>query len=213
MILRFKYNLEKDIYNYLAINGAKYKGGNSHALDYYFKKFPDGPTEDNLKKFIIEYVDYNHIDINQKLASIQEFWAKIEAKFINKMNRLFKINFPLEKIIAYLTTADRCTLGSDYFFVAVFGHQQNKIIMHELLHFYTYIAFEKEFSQLDEKQIYDVKETITELLNQEFSDLIKISESGYPQHKELREKFRLFWREEKDIKKTVNRLIDFIKQL
>jgi len=212
MILKFKYDLEKDVYNYLAINGAKYKGGNSRALDYYFKRFPDGLTEDNLKKFIAEYIDYNHIDINQKLASIQESWAKVETEFISRMNRLFKIDFPLETFTAYLTTADRCTLGKDYFFVAIFSQQQNKIIMHELLHFYTYIAFEKEFSQLDEKQIYDIKETITELLNQEFSDLTGVPDSGYPQHKELREKIRFFWQEEKDIKKAVNRLIDFIKQ-
>ena len=212
MILKFKYDLEKDVYNYLAINGAKYKGGNSRVLDYYFKKFPAGLTEDNLKKFIAGYISYNHIDINQKLASIQESWAKVEAEFISRMNCLFKIDIPLEKFIAYLTTADRCTLGSDYFFVAVFGQHQNKIIMHELLHFYTYIAFEKEFFQLDEKQIYDVKETMTELLNLEFSDLIGVPDAGYLQHKELREKFRRFWQEGKDIKRTVNKLIDFIKQ-
>ncbi len=213
MILRFKYNLDKDIYNYLAINGAKYKGGSSRALDYYFKRFPDGLTEDNLKKFIAGYVDYNHVDINQKLVSIQESWAKVEAEFISRMNRLFKISFPLETFTAYLTTADRCTLGSDYFFVAVFGQQQNKIIMHELLHFYTYIAFKKEFFQLEEKQIYDVKETMTELLNQEFSDLIGIPDGGYPQHKELREKFRQFWLEKKDIEKAVNKLIGDVRRL
>ena len=210
MTLIFKYNLDKDVYNYMAINGAKYKGGDSRVLGYYFKKFPDGLTEDNLKKFIVGYVDYNHIDIDQKLNFIKKSWEKIEAKFIDRANRLFNIDFPLEKFTAYLTTADRCALGDAYFFVAVLSSQQNKIIMHELLHFYTYIAFEKEFSELNEKQNYDIKETMTELLNLEFSDLIGTPDAGYPQHKELREKFQQFWQEEKDIKEAVNKLIDFV---
>ena len=212
MILKFKYDLERDIYNYMAINGAKYKGGNSRVLDLLLKKHPDWLNHDDIKKWIPDYVSYNHFDIDKKLSGIQKFWEKIEAEFINRMNRLFEIDFPLEKFTAYLTTADRCTIGDNYFFVSIHGQQQNRIIMHELLHFYTYATFEKEFSQLNEKQIYDIKEIMTELLNLEFSDLTGFPDAGYPIHMEFREKFCQFWQEEKNIKKTANKLIDLIKQ-
>ena len=211
MILKFKYDLEKDVYNYLAITGTKNKGGSSRVLDLLLLKHPDWLNHDDIKKWIPGYVSYNKFNIDQKLVSIQKSWEKIETEFIERANKIFKIDFPLSEITAYLTTADRCTIGDKYFFVTIHGQQQNRIIMHELLHFYTYVIFEKEFSKLNEKQIYDVKETMTELLNLEFSDLIENPDVGYPMHTELREKFRNFWQEEKDIKRTVNGLIDLIK--
>lgn len=208
MTLKFKYDLEKDVYNYLAIARTKHKGGNSRVLDLLLKKHPNWLNHDDIKKWIPRYIDYNNFDIDQRLITIQESWVKVETKFIERMNHIFKIDFHLKKITAYLTTADRCTLGNNYFFVTIHGQQQNRIIMHELLHFYTYSAFEKEFSRLNEKQIYDVKETITELLNLEFSDLIGFPDIGYPMHMELRKKFRQFWQEKpNDIKEAVNKLI------
>lgn len=212
MILKFKYDLEKDVYNYLAIAGTKHKGENSRVLDLLLAKHPNWLNHDDIKKWIPGYVDYNHFNIDQNLVAIQKSWAKVETEFVKRMNNIFKMDFPLDTITAYLTTADRCTLTEDYFFVTIHGQQQIRIIMHELLHFYTYVAFGKEFSQLNEKQIYDVKETMTELLNQEFSDLTGAPDAGYPQHQELRKKFQYLWQEEKGIKKAVNRLIDFIKQ-
>ncbi|MCX6719856.1 MAG: hypothetical protein NTV36_02000 [Candidatus Staskawiczbacteria bacterium] len=72
------------------------------------------------------------------------------------------------------------------------------------------IVFEKEFSELNEKQIYDVKETMTELLNLEFSDLMESPDTGYPMHMKFREKFNQFWQEEKDIKKATGKLINVV---
>lgn len=210
MILNFKYDLEKDVYNYLAIAGTKHKGGNSRVLDLFISKHPDWLNYDDIKKWIPSYVSYNNFDIDQKLISIQESWEKVETEFIKRANKIFEISFQLDKISAYLTTADRCTIGDDYFFITIHGHQQNRIIMHELLHLYTYAIFENEFSKLNEKQIYDIKETMTELLNLEFSDLIEAPDSGYVMHTELRQKFSQLWQEEKDIKKAVGKLIEIV---
>jgi hypothetical protein len=211
MILKFEYELEKDVYNYLAIVGTKNKGGNSHVLDLLTEKHPDWLNHDDIKKWIPGYVSYNHFDIDKSLNEIGNSWEKVEAEFIKRANKIFTIDFQLEKITAYLTTADRCTYGEDYFFVTIHGHHQLKIIMHELVHLYTVCAFKEELSKLTEKQAYDVKETITELLNLEFSDLLETPDDGYQIHKELREKFRQFWTEEKDIKKAVYKFVDYVK--
>jgi hypothetical protein len=69
--------------------------------------------------------------------------------------------------------------------------------MHELLHFYTWHTFGKKL--LDQgllKLVYNnIKESLTEILNLEFSDLMggKL-DSGYPQHQAMRQKFENFAR-------------------
>ncbi|OGZ38587.1 MAG: hypothetical protein A3F21_01165 [Candidatus Portnoybacteria bacterium RIFCSPLOWO2_01_FULL_38_39] len=82
--------------------------------------------------------------------------------------------------------------------------------MHELLHFYTRHAFGKKL--LDEglsKLAYnDAKESLTELLNLEFPDLLNgKSDNGYPQHKEMREKVRALWLKQKDISFLIQELV------
>ena len=54
----------------------------------------------------------------------------------------------------------------------------------------------------------DVKESLTEILNLEFSDLMggKL-DSGYPQHKEMRQKIRSLWSDKKSIFLMVQELI------
>ncbi len=210
MFLKIDYNLNKDIQNYQILSQVEYKGGVSKVLNLFSKKFFDDFSEENIKKFIKGFVDYNKIDINQKLIKIRGEWGAVEPIFTERINKIFGVNFPLENISAYLTTADRCTLGKNYFFVTVIGNRQKMIIMHELLHFYTFAVFKKELEVLSKKQVYDVKESMTELLNLEFFDLMEANEVGYPQHQELRIKVREFWLVDKNIKNTFNKLVDVI---
>ena len=82
--------------------------------------------------------------------------------------------------------------------------------MHELLHFYTWHAFGKKL--IDEglsRLVYnDIKESLTELLNVEFKDLLDGAvDKGYPQHQEIRAKIRNLWETEKDINKLVLNLL------
>ena len=82
--------------------------------------------------------------------------------------------------------------------------------MHELLHFYTWHAFGKKLVDegLSKLAYNDIKESLTELLNLEFSDLMggKL-DTGYPQHQEMRKKIKEVWKSEKDIDKLVLNLI------
>ena len=78
--------------------------------------------------------------------------------------------------------------------------------MHELLHFYTWYAFHDELMGhgVDEKRYNDIKESLTELLNLEFPDLMAgILDKGYPQHAKTRQKVRELWIATKDLHRTV----------
>ena len=77
--------------------------------------------------------------------------------------------------------------------------------MHELWHFYTWQRFGSDYETRLGKQKYnDIKEALTVLLNIECADLFPegMTDNGYPQHKELREKIVGIWKDTKDIEKV-----------
>lgn len=212
MPLNFKYALDKDIKNYRIISQAKYKGGNSKILDLFAKKFGDNLSDDNLSRFIKSFVDYNEINLEQKLVDFRSGWQLVEQEFIKRANAIFNYNLSINDITVYLTTNDRCgySLAENYFFLTTLSKKPNVIIMHELLHFYTHYAFKYELEKLDSKKVYDIKESLTELLNLEFLDLIEGPDYGYEQHQKLRELIKDLWPKHKKLKIVVQEIISKI---
>jgi len=72
--------------------------------------------------------------------------------------------------------------------VKMTGGDTNRNIAHELLHFYTWYAFSEELEKkgVSKEKYNDVKESLTEVLNTDFSDLLREIDTGYPQHHDLR---------------------------
>lgn len=209
MPLNFKYDLNKDIENYRIIAQVKYKGGDSKILDLFAKKFGDNLTDHNLSQFIKGFVDYNKIDLEQKLADFQRQWQPVEQEFIRRANNIFGYDLSIDNITVYLTTIDRCGyfFAGSYFFLGVRSKKPKMVIMHELIHFYTLCVFKDELEKLNDKKIYDIKESLTELLNLEFSDLIEGPDDGYEQHQKLRQLVRQYWLKEKNIRKLFEVLV------
>jgi len=84
--------------------------------------------------------------------------------------------------------------------------------MHELLHFYTWEAFGREFKKknvINERQYYDFKEALTEILNLEFADLMggDYKDLGYPQHQEMRKRIKECWNKYKNLRKVVEKVL------
>ncbi len=199
MLLPIQYSLKKDIINHQIIAHAKYKGKESKVTKLFNQRFGNDYSEDNLSQFIAGFVDYNKINFDERLLEIQASWSKIEIEYKRRMDLLFGCDYPLQQLTAYLTTNDRCAIASDYFFVTVFSQQTKRIICHELFHFYTYYIFGDQLKAMSEKQHYDIKESLIELLNLEFLDLIEAPESSYPGHELLREFIKRNWEKEKNI--------------
>lgn len=80
--------------------------------------------------------------------------------------------------------------------------------MHELFHFYTWQAFHKTLKKgFSEERYNDIKESLTELFNLEFADLMGgAKDKGYAQHKAMRDKIRAIWTKNKNIKNLVRQL-------
>lgn len=211
MFLNFKYDLDKDIENHKKVFGAVHKGGPSKMLELYEKKFGPGLNEENLFQFIKEYLTENSTGLNQCLVDFKKEWELVETEFLQRANKIFNCEFPINNITAYLTTNDRCTcnIAENYFFLTVLDKRPKLVIMHELFHFYTFSVFGSELAGFDSKMAYDIKESLAEILNLEFSDLMETADRGYSQHKEMRELVRENWLSNEDVKSVFDALVDY----
>ena len=121
-------------------------------------------------------------------------------------------------ITVYLTTSDKCgySIENNYFFIGTETKCPKLTIMHELFHFYTWYLLRDDLREknINKKTYYDIKESLTEILNMEFSDLLDCTDKGYLQHEKLRVLVRNHWLDAKDIRETfygvLNDSIDFV---
>lgn len=206
MKVSFEYNHEKDIYCLLTYGKSSNNSNKSTKIyDQLIGVFGENPTVEKTSTFINDYLLMNDIDIQESLVGFQEDWGTISDDYNKRAEGIFKISLP-SGITAYMTVNNRYpySIEDNSFFVSFPGSHSSKIAMHELWHFYTWYKFGIIWEEKIGKQKYnDIKESLTVLLNTECADLFKegMSDVGYPQHQELREKILQMWSEEKDIEK------------
>ena len=167
--------------------------------------------DQKLEAFITKYTAGQKLNLSSETERIENAWQPIERGFLKKVESIFGIPSPLDYVRVFLTTDTRCSysIENGYFFVSVSRPFQNKTIMHELLHFWTWWMFhqEVESGRMTKECHNDVKESLTELLNIEFQDLLDgARDDGYPQHKEMRAMAGKVWIETRDIKQTFEAL-------
>lgn len=212
MKLHFDYNIDKDIENFIngtrAINSKK----PTKFQIAFSEKYGDNFESEKIKSFIHEQDKTNNFDANKEIMAIEERWKIAEPIFIKRVEKIFGISYPVPIITVYLTHNERCTynIEQNYFFVRSGSEFSNNTLMHELLHFYTWHAFGRKL--LDEglpKLAYnDIKESLTELLNLEFFDLLNGKpDSGYPQHQEMRAEIKRLWLDRKSVKEIVDGIL------
>lgn len=202
MKLNFKYDLEKDIENFIksakSVNSKKPTGVMQKYIDTYGENF----VAENLKKFITEIL--KEVDANQIISDITSRWSDIEDEFIVRSEKIFGCSYPVEEVTVFLTTNSRCTYNTieKYFFVSIpRADVAHVTIMHELFHFYTKEAFE---SVISKEKYNDIKEALTVLINIEYADLMgDAKDEGYPQHAEMRQTITNLWTEGKNMKEMV----------
>ena len=211
MKINFKYNKERDIL--CLMNSGKSSFNSKQATKVYeelVEEYGENINENNISKFIDNYIKDNSIKIEKCINDYQEDWNSIENKYNRKAEEIFGISL-IKDIDVYITINTRCpySVEENWFFVSVCSNTLRKTVMHELWHFYTWYKFGNEWEQKLGKQKYnDIKESLTVLLNVEFKDLLNnIQDNGYPQHKELRDNILNIWNKEKDINSLWEELV------
>lgn len=211
MKLHFAYNIDKDIENFIKGTNATNSKKPTKFQISFSEKYGDNFETEKVKAFIEEQDKVSGFDANKEIVAVEARWKNAEPIFIERVEKLFGISYPAPIITVYLTHNERCTynIEQNYFFVRIDSEFSNNTIMHELLHFYTWHTFGKKL--LDEglsKLAYnDIKESLTELLNLEFSDLMNGKrDEGYPQHQEMRATIKESWLIERKIPPIIEKL-------
>lgn len=209
MKIIFRYQLEKDIENFNAANNFFIKRPTK--IQTRYNEIYNGQlTDKNIKEFIGSFVKENKINIKNQTVKFQKLWDEVNKSFFERASKIFDVSPPKIIIRAYLTTHDRCTysIKDRYFFINLMSRNPRLTAMHELWHFYTWFAFNKNIksNSISEKFYYDIKESLTEILNLEFSDLMDGEDKGYPQHRKLRESVKKYWLKYKDIHKVFEQI-------
>lgn len=191
MKIHFKYNLEMEWDNFQRGLHSKNHPG---ILPSLAKEMADSHLDYNNKKVFSDFIQKKtkllKLNPNDEISKIQNNWIKIEPESVKRMDELFEHSLN-HNITVYLTINSRCGYNIDqhYFFVNIFSKSTNRIILHELLHFYTYQSTLPMFKKqgLGRNQFNDFKEALTFLLNTNFSDLLaNFQDNGYEKQKDLR---------------------------
>lgn len=212
MKLHFAHNIEKDIENFIKGTNATNSKKPTKFQISFSEKYGDNFEAEKVRAFIEEQDKISGFDANKKIVAVEARWKIAEPIFIERVEKLFGISYPAPIITVYLTHNERCTynIEQNYFFVRIGSEFSNNTIMHELLHFYTWHAFGKKLLDdgLSKSAYNDIKESLTELLNLEFSDLMNGKrDEGYPQHQEMRAEIRKLWLAHKDISELIDKLL------
>jgi hypothetical protein len=206
MNISFAYNLEKDTENFFKSFNSVNSKKPTKLQELYLNEVGDlNPAK------VALFLQNQKIDIQTKRNEIESAWRSIEKTAIDRMEKLFGIDLP-KNIIVYLSLNSRCTynIADNYFFVYVNAKAPNSTIAHELLHFYTWYAFQGKLEiQGISKELYnEIKESLTVLLNTDFVDLFgENTDSGYTQHQEMRTKIRQMRIEGKEVEEIIQILI------
>lgn len=202
MKLNFKYDIEKDIENFIKSSKSVNSKKLTKAMEEYVDKYGQVFESDNLREFINEKL--GNIDLEKVLTEITDNWLKIESEFISRSEKIFGCTYPIEEVTVYLTLNSRCTYNTaeKYFFVSIpRADISNSIIMHELFHFYTKEVFG---GVIHPEKYNEIKEALTVILNIEYADLMgDHKDEGYSQHGGIRQKVLDLWSEGKNLKEVV----------
>lgn len=205
MKIIFEYNLEKDKDNFL----KSFKSQNNKKPTKLQQLYVEQVGEINEEK-VLSFLESQNTEAAKKLEAIKSDWQKIEEPVFVKIEELFGINLDTD-ITVYLSTNQRCTynISENYFFVYFNSKSTNSIIVHELLHFYTWHAFHDGLQSkgISKEEYNDIKESLTEIMNIDFIDILDgYIDEGYQQHKEMRQKVRNLRTGGKSIREIVNEL-------
>ncbi|TSD03347.1 MAG: hypothetical protein Athens071416_28 [Parcubacteria group bacterium Athens0714_16] len=204
MKVKFKYEKEKDVW--CLLNKGKSSILSQSPTIAYTKlvsKFGENPDEKSASLFIDEYLKENNFNVNEYVSKYQKEFDNISEKFQKRAEEIFKV-FLKEDVTIYLTVNERLpyNIKENYTFACIGKGVQRHSIMHELWHFYTWYRWGKSWvDKLGSQKYHDIKESLTILLNFVCKDLMpeNLEDTGYPQHKELREKIVKLWKEKQDI--------------
>lgn len=228
-IIKFVIDKELDIQNYLYVVNAykeskKYKDFVMYEDESFLEELSKISSENEVIKAIDNGISkyYKKIDkLNSLAEDANKEWNKIEKDIIYRLEKIHKNTFPsdIEEIKGVLSSSTRCAFSTNsktrWFAVQLEKNKYIQILLaiHELMHF-MFLKYYYDFcieNNLTQKQVYDIRESFTVLINIEFADLIIYEDPGQKSHEELRKIIADSWVKNKDFEIVLKEAIEFVK--
>ena len=153
------------------------------------------------------------------LRQFGEAWDLISADFFKRLEKITKRPVCSKKFTACLTTTRRCPYNYKHFWFMVSLSNPPIAILstaaHEILHMQVIHGYKELFPKQihDAKWAWDLIESLTFLLNEEFSDLLVVPDNGYPAHQKLRARLLKEWRKDKNFERFLPKAIEITKKV
>lgn len=218
--ISFSYIQEKDIANInIGLNTIKKGRVPEKELKNIIEKYGPTPSVEELKNYLDKKWSGKEEIIGVVVKQLQEYWDFVEKGYFSHLADRMQLEsfFDIEKIDGYFSSRYGCGYNVDgkWFAASLYrGTLDNTTTaMHEIMH----IFFHKQwwnFCQnegVEEKNIWDVKEATTVLLNLWFKNKIIFLDFGYLEHTELRSNILSWFLENRDFKKTLIKSCEYIK--
>jgi len=218
--VKFGYNREKDLWNLKIGLELTSKGRRpDRELSEIIQRYGQKPTEENLQDYLnLRWQDKKPI-IDLVIKQLPEYWDAIEEKFFIHLADRMQLDsyFGVSELQGFFSSRYGCGYnpGENYFAVSLHnGTLQNTCVtMHEIMHIFFHKQWWKLCQEQDvlEKNIWDIKEATTVLLNSWFKNQLIDYDWGHEEHTELRKLIQKSFLESHDFKKTLLIACDYAK--
>lgn len=219
--MKVRQNIEIDAKNWWRISNYNFFGLSFRKqINKKFLKKIKHKKYENVKNLIKEEIrknfKKNEKEFNWLNKKFLPYWDKKEKEIINVLDKIHKKKFPVKFVKIYYTSIEMNFYGKEKegFYITMNGKSKDadllcSAIIHELMHLYFRKYYFKKCLKkgLNSKQIEDIKEALTVLINEEFKKIIKTKDKGYKIHEKLREFILKEWKKKKDFNILLNKCI------
>lgn len=229
--VKFNYNINKDAWSWVVIAkdknlwGLNWKNEIVHIPKELLSKILKSSfsravkiTEEYIKNK--SKIEYKELIIKEEIHSLKNLWRHVEGEYFKILENIMQKPSAPEKFGCFWTTGFMCPYNEkeNWFMVSMWHSIPFSIttICHEIMHL-QFLHHYRDYLKkkgLKNNQIEDLKESLTFLLNEpEFDKIILSQDAGYPEHMELREKFKSNWLKDKNFQSLIDRAVSIIKKL
>lgn len=212
--IQVRLDIDRDAWNWWdACNKISHGVDWKKRIDRNLQKNITGKTKREAMKFLIpflaNYYKKHKKELNQAIREAKNIFkskANYACKLMEEVTQhlLYRNNFT-----CFLTTFPRCPYDYKKGYIWLAAPRPAKIylgiFLHELLHFqfYAYYRNKPPVKQLSLTQSEFLKESLTVILNYEFSQYLYQKDKGYKIHQGLRRKLENFWKKNKNFSQLV----------
>ena len=219
--ITFQYEIERDIENIRIGLDLVRKGRKPEAtLASIIQQRGDDPSMEDLEEYLTTHWAGKEESRDKIIGELQESWSAIETTYFSVLAEKMQLKSfsDIETIPAYLSTRRGCGYGygeKPWFAVSALNGVSGNILttMHEVMHIFfhrQWWEFCKE-QGVPDKNIWDIKEALTILLNFWFKDQLTQVDTGKEEHTNLRKKIERWYTDDQDFVSILKNACDYMK--